>query len=488
MIDEIIADAIDMILRENIGEISTQTIKRKLHSLNIGTANFDFLSHLKSHPLLFETGINSFVSRASVYTNKYFSIKPTKTEIAQGILIPGHRCMPFVDPEMYPYELQFVHESISLSKKTLEISIADIMDTHFLYGEEYIPQLLAVDPANKDYDFVKHDYIIPNIVRTTAWDMKDAYSKNNFVYGDRLLARVINWNKGVIEVKVEKTLRSTPFEVTDDDEQRGQWFKIFDNALLSTISKYGPLASIEEQLAYTFFLSSGDLCTKFCCSTEEYMTQEHSVCIEYYGVESRLWKKGEEIPAVGSWNESIKDMDELVNTLYDEIGIPIPFYMLDAYIFDALFRKEKGLVGIYERMIPDKTLLDDDQTENFMLHIRDRYDKLVKKYNRFLDFEKGKVRSISLELYSSLVKLICELDSCGIPVASLPQQQLVIVSQLFSHTTKFLEAFMTETNLSKDDIVMISTSLDGMIESFDEVSTDLTRAMGTKNIDGFTII
>ncbi len=488
MREKIIYDGIDAFLRSNRGVFSIQTLNKVFRSLNFDSSDIDISSYIKSHPLVFQIDTNSFISRASVFTDSYFSIKPTKTEIANGILIPGHRCLPFIDPERYPHEINFSYNSMPLLKKQVNLPLPDIMDTYFLYGEEYIPQLFASDPANAHIDFIKTDYTIPNFVDITVIDMLDLYSSLNFQYGDRLTARIINWESCTVDFIAQKAVRSTPFEITADDELREQWFNALETSLLKTLSEYGPLSSIEEQLAYTFYTNKDSLCTGVCCSTEEYMAQERSVCIEYYGVESRLWTKGEEIPAVGSWNEGIKDLDELVNTLYDEIGIPIPFYMLDAYIFDSLYRKEKSFLAIYERMIPKKSPLDEDHKSTFLLHIKERYDKLEKKYNRFLDFEKGKVRSISLELYSDLVQLICELDSCGIPVASLPQQQLVIVSQLFSHTTKFLEAFMTESSLSKEDLEMIQTSLDGMLESFDEVSSELTTAMGKSNKSGFTII
>ncbi len=488
MVDGIIINTLDSFLRENTGEITVQTLKRHLFTRTLEHSVIDLELYLKTHPLIFQVNSKTFISRASVFTDKQFSIKPTKTEISMGILIPGHRCFPFLDPDIYPHEIIFFNNTFNLKKKTIQIPLSTMIETCFLYGEEYLPQLLSVDPANKDCDFTATDYALPNIVSITVWDMQELYTQTNFSYGDRLLAKTVEWKSSEVELQVQKNTRSTPFEITEADTSREKWFTSLNETLLDAIMKYGPLGSIEEQLAYAFFSNTEILCTDYCCSVEEYMEHEGPVGIEYYGVESRLWVKGEEIPAVGSWNEQVKNIDNLVNTLYDEIGIPIPFYMLDAYIFDSLYRKEINCKEVFTRMIPDTSTLNSDAAKSFKLHIENRYDKMNKKYNRFLDFEKGKVRSRSLELYSALIKLICELDSCSVPVASLPQQQLVIVSQLFSHTTKFLEAFMSETNLSKDDLVMIDTSLDGMTESFEEVAAELTIAMGNKSKHGFTIV
>ncbi len=488
MIDRIVIGTIDAFLRENNGAFSLPALNRFLRPLVTEDVRYEVSTYVKSHPLVFQINEKAFVSRASIFTNALFSIKPTKAEIAQGILIPGHRCMPFVDPDIYPHEILFSYDNITVPQKIIETPLADVMDASYLYGEEYIPQLFASDPANEELDIAKNDYAIPNIINLSVLDMSEIYAKLNFKFGDRILASVKNWDSSIVELVAQKSTKETPFEITEEDELRSTWFTNLDESLRKTISKYGPLSSIEEQLAYTFSSHKELLCGEFSSSIEEYMNKKMSISIEYYGVESRLWIKDEEIPAIGVWNEGSKDNEDLINTLYDEIGIPIPYYMLDAYIFDSLYRQEKNIMGIYDRIIPDKAALPAKKVSSFLIHVQERFDKLKKKYNRFIDFEKGEIRSRSLDLYSQLVKLICELDTCGLSVESLPQQQLVIVSQLFSHTTKFLEAFMADAQLSKDDIEMISSSLDGMVESYEDISTDLRQSMVHKKRDGFSIV
>src|SRR5574344_1906308 len=57
-------------------------------------------SFLETHPLVFPLEKNYYITRAGAFTGELFSIKPTASEFAGGILVPGDRCIPFVDSEM----------------------------------------------------------------------------------------------------------------------------------------------------------------------------------------------------------------------------------------------------------------------------------------------------------------------------------------------------------------------------------------------------
>lgn len=488
MEDEFPEEAVNLFLRTTIVEFSLKTLKRKLSTQGFRISLEVLLSYIENHPLVFSVDGDMFITRAGVFTDKIFSIKPTKSELSLGILIPGHRCMPFVDPDMYPHELTFLSNNVALEQKVDTLILKDVLSVYELYGEEYIPQFIALDPANAERDFVKTEYELPYNIDLTVWDMSELYSFWNFNHGDRILARVVNWDMGDIELMPIKTKHATPFEITADDELRSRWSYDLEQSLANMIDIYGPLSSIEEQIAYAFFGSTDKLCISQCCSLEEYLSRDHTIGIEYYGVESRLWKKGEEIPAVGIWNGNLKENVDLSDTLYSEIGIPIPAHILDAYIFDALYRKETDSTNMLTRIIPDVCDLKKGQMKIFSLHLTTRYGILVKTYNRFLDFEKAPIRGEALVLYSNLVQLICELDVCGIPATSFPQQPLVTLAQLFAHTTRLIEAFLYEGVLSEEDLFVIGSSLEGMNESFEDISAELSIAMGSQKKDGFTIV
>ncbi|HPS45358.1 MAG TPA: hypothetical protein PK542_12820, partial [Treponemataceae bacterium] len=55
----------------------------------------------------FDAEDETWVTRAGVFTGKSVVVVPTKEEIADGILLPGSRLVPFYDPAVLPNELVF---------------------------------------------------------------------------------------------------------------------------------------------------------------------------------------------------------------------------------------------------------------------------------------------------------------------------------------------------------------------------------------------
>ncbi len=489
-IETAIVNEIDNFIRNVEGKFTLSMVKKYLEQFDISIDTIDLKGFIKAHPYILMSDTETFITRAAFFSNKYFCIKPLPIEIELGILIPGHRAMPFTDPDKYPFSCNYIINNEPIKKIAVELNIADFLETNYLFGEEYIPQLLDSDPANIDFDIMNPEHTLPNTVSITAFDMSHIYKENNFSNTDRFLAKTTNWGNGTIELEVLKTTKENPFEITEDDEKRNQWQIDFSHALKNNFKTHGPLSSIEEQLANTFFCNSSKLFSRHCESIEESIREDSSIGISYYGVECRLWEDGIDIPAVGPWNDGIQDASFLSNTLYEEIGIPIPYYMLDAYIYDALYTEETEIGNIVYKMIPDPEELEDEQIAMFLLQIKQRYDTIKKTYNKFTDFEKGEARSRTLRLYSNLVELICSLDNSGATIEALPQQQLVILSQLFSHTTKFLDVLITEDSITKNDIDLIIESLDGMEDGYEDISTELNHAIANSNSNngGFTII
>ncbi|MGI5174404.1 hypothetical protein H0R92_12515 [Treponema sp. OMZ 840] len=481
-------EAINAFLRMHTAAFTPKFLQRYLLQQGIRVPAREIPDYLDMHPLVFELSGNEYVSRAGLFTAAYFSIKPSAFELREGILVIGHRCMPFADPEMLPHELQFFSGKYAISKKCMEVFSDDVLDMYRLFGEEYVPQYLALDPGNEQRDFAGNDYEIPNRINMTVCDMQPYYERWDFSSDDRLLARVADWHKGLIEIVPLKQKRSHRFESTPDDERRRFWYRCMDSCLQTAIRTYGPCGSIEEQLAFAYLGNTGLLCRPDCGSIEEYLAQTESIDFAEYGVETRLWKKGEEVYASPLWKGHMQAEFDFSDTLFAEIGIPIPEFMLDAYIFDSLYRKDKTVKNVYKRIVPETCVLDEWQVKTFLLHLESRYAILSETYNRFTDFTKAEVRRSALELYSALVKLMCELDSCGLSVDAFPQQDLVILSQLFAHTGRLIEVIVYQENLTDSDIVSASVSLEGMVGSFEDIEEVLIAVMHSKKKDAFSII
>ena len=93
-----------------------------------------------------------------------------------------------------------------------------------------------------------------------------------------------------------------------------------------------------------------------------------------------------------------------------------------------------------------------------------------------------------MALYSALVGLICELDSCGLNADVFPQQDLVILSQLFAHTGRLIEVLLYQESMSESDLSSASASLEGMEYSFEDIEEVLIDIMHNKRKDAFSVV
>ena len=93
---------------------------------------------LLSSDMVFSLVGNEFVTRAGVFTGRWFSFKPTKEEIDKGHIILGHRCIPFVNPEVAPDLLYVANKKEIVKSESCVFSMNLAMDVFALFGEGYV--------------------------------------------------------------------------------------------------------------------------------------------------------------------------------------------------------------------------------------------------------------------------------------------------------------------------------------------------------------
>lgn len=489
MIEEKIENLLNSLVRKELNMFSAKNIQTLFAEQGIKLSAKDVSAYLQMNPYVTQLSNKKFITRAGCFTGRFFSIKPTKYEVEQGILVPGDRCMPFTDPQMLPDELTFVYNGLSIPHCKGEYITSELLDHYVLFGEEYSAQYLALDPCNEELDYSSTGFELPQKMKLTVLDMKCLYEGWGFQHGDRLILYVIDWNKGVVSLSPELIRKDNPFEQTAAEEKRKKWFGIMTLELLDSFERAGPCGSMEEQLATAYLGNIPELTDVTCGSVEELLEQTDQIAIVEYGVESRLWRKDAEIPAAGGWvNENIDDSEMMTGTLYGVFGLPMPDYLIEAFILDSLYRKEKSSARIISRILPDISLLSPFQQSLLILHLERQHDIIKKTYNWFADYEIGDVRSQALKLYSQLLCLICELDRCNVPVDRFPQQELVILSQLYGHTGKLIEALLFQKAISEKDISAASLSLEGMNFSFSEIQGPLRAALKQHQKNAFSIV
>ncbi len=431
---------------------------------------------------------NHFQTKAGAFTGCYFSFRPARREVDKGVFIPGHRCLPFVDSDFLSCGLKFIYKGETLPQKVEKFGSDFVLPYFSLYGDEFALQYIAADPANSGkMNLADMDFSLPSEISLTAISLEPLI-KDGFRSGDRILCRLIDWDAGKIEVEIDKH-DENPFQITKSDLDRNMWYENLEQYFLDSLEFLGPRGSIEEQVSWIFFTGLEIFCGRDCGSMEEFLAWSQKIGIQSFGVESRLWRKGEDVPAIGGWNSPLIDEDAPMKRFGKlQPLVPLTECVCVCFLKDMIYNKDTDFDALMKKMYPHQEYYSDEQKKCMLLHLKTRHDILSKDYNRFADSEISDIRHQTLELYAVVNELVSLIDIEGKDLKNLPQQALVILSQIYGHLTHLLEMMEDETQTVIDEMEEIELSLEGMDFNFECVSEELQAAISRENKSGFTII
>jgi len=335
-----------------------------------------------------------------------------------------------------------------------------------------------MDNANNGHLYEANDYLDPGEITLNVLDMATIYRDSGFTVGDRLIARVVDWSAGLFDLEVYRPLSSDVAEGGIDYQSRLRWCTVMETALEQTFAVIGPSSSMEDQLAFAFFLCREDLPEARTCSVEDFLLWTNKVSLEPYGVETRLWFSGKEIPPHGGWGMTL--IQSPSNALEEALvysGLPLNSEMLEVYVLDALYQREPDTVALLYRLLPSE--LDAGVAIRMVVEaeVNSMYRYLSEIYNYFADHETGQVRSRFTALHSALMAYIFRLERTGVEPQDLPDQGFVVLGQLMSHTVHAMEHLVSGRELEPSELNSLLASVEGMEESFFELKTGIQERL-----------
>ena len=177
---------------------------------------------LRSSNYVFPLVNQEFITRAGVFTGRWFSFKPSKEEIEKGYILLGHRCVPFVDNSTGPDSISLAVDGRIITPATQSFSMNLAMDTFALFGEGYVLPYIFNDKGNKSLSLSSIQYSLPNEITLTAWPLKEITKGEKIIYGDRILCRVLDWEQSIVEVSLQK-VNHKGLVVSEDAIERKKW-------------------------------------------------------------------------------------------------------------------------------------------------------------------------------------------------------------------------------------------------------------------------
>ncbi|MDR0642215.1 MAG: plasmid pRiA4b ORF-3 family protein [Treponema sp.] len=456
---------------------------RMMDPKQVGRLRMELSSFLDSRKLAFQLDSHRWVSRRGCFESAPFVINPTKLELLNGILIPGHRCVPFANPSLLPQDYSFYWKDRAIPFTTTEGPPEEFYPYYSLFGEEYAPQYVARDNPENEAAFNSDIYEDPPEVSIKTLDMRNLYREISFVPGDHLVVRVRDWKEGSFNLD----------RVPKDAWARSDiyaWIEAAEGGFEDAFEFLGPGSSTEEQVAYAYWYGGKRMREIPACSLEDFIYEETDrIETVPYGIETRFWYAGKEIPDINHLAGSQLPPDQtVVESILFHCQIPVSEYVIQSYVRDSLFRREKDYSAVLERLVPPGLRLEDREWKLLRSYIASTHGEFKRIYTFFADQTMGPIRQRVAELHTAVIDLYARLKKSGVESSALPTHTYIVLSQIQNHAAAVLEDLDTDETLSPDELETIDSSLDSMIDTYEEIKELIEVAIAARRRNNLSVV
>ena len=472
---------------ENVTEPFTlEDITFYVHMMDTKRHNrlaMEIASLIESRNIAFRLDSRQWISRRGCFEPVRFVIAPTRLELVNGILIPGHRCVPFANPVVMPHEYEFRWKGSPIPVTTTEGPPEEFYPFYCIFGEEYAPQYVARDNTENEVSFNCDPYEDPPEVSIHTLDMRNIYRETSFVPGDRFVVHSLDWKDGRFELE----------KVGKDEWSQADlyhWFETAEGGFADSFALLGPGSSTEEQVAYAYWYGGKRMRELPAYSLEEFL-YEKTERIESvpYGIETRFWFMGKEIPDTkGLSGIAVPPDQTVVEGMLSKRKVPVSEYVVMAYVRDALFRNETEISAALNRVVPPVIHLEEIEYDLLSDYIADAMEELGKQYSLFKDQRIGPIRQRVGELHTAVIDLAVRLNKGDIDSSWLPKHTFIVLSQIQGHAATLLEDLDTDDVLPETELEAMDNSLDSMIETYEDIKELIDGAMDNFRRSNLTVI
>ncbi|MDR2510665.1 MAG: plasmid pRiA4b ORF-3 family protein [Spirochaetaceae bacterium] len=449
----------------------TQAVRAK-DNTGFGRLSTEISRLITEHRLAFKVDTNTWLTRAGCFTGARFVIRPSKDELINGVLIPGHRFVPFANPGVLQKEYECFWHGKEIRWTDTEAAPVELYPYYALFGDEFSPQLIARENSKNEDMFNSDPYDDPEEVSIKTLDMRTIYRETGFVPGDVIVVTVKSWRNSSFEFEHCKASRwkKNEFDI---------WVSLAEKGFMRSFEIAGPSATMEEQIAWAYFLGGGRLCSIPAYSLEDFIFDiTDKIETVPFGIESRLWYAGKEIPDYESLKgvQTQSDQTNIEKILFQN-NIPISEFVVQSYIYDALFRKDADMSSVIDRIVPPSIRMNKWGLETLAAYIISTNVELRKSYFPFRDQKAGPLRQRAGELHTAVIDLTARLEKGEIDPAWLPKHSFIILSQIQAHASAIMEDLLGDDMVSENELTSIENSLESMLETYEDVKDMIEKSL-----------
>ncbi|MDR2494462.1 MAG: plasmid pRiA4b ORF-3 family protein [Spirochaetaceae bacterium] len=459
------------------------TYIRKQSGSRTGRLAAEIATLLEYRNIAFQMEGRKWLTRRGCFQNAVFAVTPSRLELLNGILIPGHRCLPFANPMLLPKDYLFFWDDMCIGATRMEGAPEEFYPYYTLYGEEYAPQYIVRDNPENEAAFNDDPYEDPPEVSIQTLDMREVYRKSGFVPGDRFRVSIIDWKDGhfLIERVAQEEWPAEALQEWADTAERG---------FSESFERLGPGGSTDEQITYAYWYGGERMRLTPAYALEELLYRKTDrIETASYGIETRFWYAGKEIPDRREIEKSSVIPDRtMVEDILLKKKIPISEFVVNAYIRDALFRRDADFSPIIERVVPHSIDISDAEWEFLAAYIAKALTQIQEEYTDFSDKRMGPVRQRIGELHTAVIDLTARLRQGSLDSSWLPKHTFIILSQIQNHAANVLEDLDTNEVMPEHDLEILDNSVDSMIDTYEDIKEMINEAIDAFRRNNLSIV
>jgi hypothetical protein len=438
---------------------------------------------LESRHLAFRMQEKQWISRRGCFEGASFVISPTRLELLNGILIPGHRCLPFANPEILPQDYSFSWNGAAIPYTNTEGEPEEFYPYYSIFGEEYAPQYIARDNPENEEAFNSDPYDDPAEVSIRTLDMRNIYRETSFVPGDRFVARTLDWRKGSFILEKVNKDEWAPADLY-------AWFEAAEAGFEESFRVLGPGPSTEDQIAFAYWRGGQRMREAPAYSLEEFLYEKtDKIETAAYGIETRFWYAGREIPDGKFLDVSQARPDKTgVEDLLWEYKIPVSEYVVQSYMRDSLYRGEKEFSGLIKRIVPTSVGMDAKDQVQLKSYLQSIEKEFRSNYNPFTDKAMAPIRQRVGELHTAVIDLASKLNRGDVDQSWLPKHTFIVLSQIQSHAAGVMEDLDIDDPPPDIELEAMDNSLDSMIETYEDIRELIDESLESFRRNKLTLV
>ncbi|MDD3885526.1 MAG: hypothetical protein PHI35_01495 [Victivallaceae bacterium] len=378
-----------------------------------------------------------YILKSVFFKGFRFVITPDDWEIANGILLPGHRFCAYLNGDVFPSEVKLIARQGGHAVATREITapLPQVFHYHMLLGSEQVFDFMIADSAANAGLRYKADSA--SQVTLHVFDLAKFYRDCQFQPGDALACEVADFDKG--EVVFDYLTGS---ERVASAVRKG--VVALEAGLKKTVDRFDNYLEMPEQLAYSCFYA--DAASAAAASLDEFsrLTERFEIAFDsgHSALAERAAEPAGEEPATLPEGISLSrgETGEIAAMLR-EVGSPLTPAEVDGFAIDQAYARELDFEEFFARAFGREKLhfTDEAQQAAFYNYVEDRFEELTENYDRIDDELKAPLRSVIMELVDDKLAFFDLLTAMGEKVSQLPHDDFHRLAEVSMQLNEILK-------------------------------------------------